>query len=90
MKLKDNGSSYGSYDCPEVWTLRRDRDYDLAEKWYGRKFIEIYHLVGPTIVSIFGQLKWFNTIWKKLFDKKVVNLKKKGFESTPYNDYKWR
>ncbi|MDR0918559.1 MAG: hypothetical protein LBM93_04840 [Oscillospiraceae bacterium] len=24
---------YGSYDCPEVWTLRRFRDYILAPKW---------------------------------------------------------
>lgn len=27
---------YGSYDCPQVWTLRRYRDYTLAETWYGR------------------------------------------------------
>ncbi|NLX93020.1 MAG: hypothetical protein GXZ02_03995, partial [Clostridiales bacterium] len=30
---------YGSYDCPQVWTLRRYRDYTLAETWYGRAFI---------------------------------------------------
>lgn len=29
---------YGSYDCPQVWTLRRFRDYTLAETWYGRAF----------------------------------------------------
>lgn len=27
---------YGSYDCPEVWTLRRFRDFALDETWYGR------------------------------------------------------
>ena len=26
---------YGSYDCPEVWTLRRYRDKFLSETWYG-------------------------------------------------------
>ena len=30
---------YGSYDCPEVWTLRRYRDYTLDLTWYGRTFI---------------------------------------------------
>lgn len=30
---------YGSYDCPEVWTLRRFRDNFLAENWLGRMFI---------------------------------------------------
>ncbi len=24
---------YGSYDCPQVWTLRRFRDYTLDETW---------------------------------------------------------
>ena len=32
---------YGSYDCPQVWTLRRFRDYTLAGSWYGRTFIHI-------------------------------------------------
>ena len=27
---------YGSYDCPQVWTLRRFRDDTLDETWYGR------------------------------------------------------
>lgn len=33
---------YGSYDCPQVWTLRRFRDYTLDETWYGRLFIRCY------------------------------------------------
>ena len=33
---------YGSYDCPEVWTLRRYRDFELASTWYGRAFIRTY------------------------------------------------
>ena len=32
---------YGSYDCPEVWTLRRFRDNTLEETWYGRAFIRL-------------------------------------------------
>ena len=30
---------YGSYDCPEVWVLRRYRDYVLEESILGRAFI---------------------------------------------------
>ncbi|MGM9795661.1 MAG: TFIIB-type zinc finger domain-containing protein [Candidatus Aphodosoma sp.] len=32
---------YGSYNCPEVWTLRRFRDNTLYKTWYGRTFIKI-------------------------------------------------
>ena len=45
---------YGSYDCPQVWTLRRFRDYTLAETWYGRAFIRAYYAVSPTLVKWFG------------------------------------
>lgn len=54
---------YGSYDCPEVWTLRRFRDYTLAETWYGRTFIKCYYATSPWLVKHFGKSAWF----KKLF-----------------------
>ncbi len=41
---------YGSYDCPQVWTLRRFRDYTLDETWYGRLFIKCYYAISPTLV----------------------------------------
>mgnify|MGYP004544081385 CR=1 FL=1 len=50
---------YGSYDCPEVWMLRRYRDNTLAETWYGRAFIKTYYLISLFIVRHFGQTKWF-------------------------------
>lgn len=77
---------YGSYDCPQVWTLRRYRDYTLAQTWYGRAFIRMYYAVSPTIVNFFGNTVWFNKIWRKNLDKKVKKLQKRGFESTPYKD----
>ena len=43
---------YGSYDCPEVWTLRRFRDKVLAKTWYGRLFIHLYYAVSPTAVKL--------------------------------------
>ncbi|MCQ2441149.1 MAG: DUF2726 domain-containing protein [Clostridia bacterium] len=77
---------YGSYDCPQVWTLRRYRDNILAHNWYGRLFIKFYYLVSPKIVKLFGQKKWFNTIFRYKLDKMVFNLKNAGIESTPYKD----
>ena len=80
---------YGSYDCPEVWTLRRYRDYKLAESWYGRTFIRIYYTISPTLVKWFGQTTWFEKLWKNKLDQLVNDLQKKGFESTPYEDHDW-
>lgn len=80
---------YGSYDCPEVWTLRRFRDYELAETWYGRLFIRGYYVTSPTIVKWFGNSKWFRNIWKPVLDKMVYSLKESGYKDTPYNDRFW-
>ncbi|MDO5133622.1 MAG: TFIIB-type zinc finger domain-containing protein [Eubacteriales bacterium] len=80
---------YGSYDCPEVWTLRRYRDYELAETWYGRGFIRIYYAMSPVIVRWFGQTVWFKKMWKGALDNMVNRLKERGFESTPYDDKEW-
>lgn len=82
-------SVYGSYDCPEVWTLRRFRDYTLAETWYGRVFIHTYYIISPTIVKWFGDTRWFKKLWRRKLDKMVSKLKLKGFEDTPYNDKNW-
>lgn len=80
---------YGSYDCPEVWTLRRFRDDTLARTWYGRTFIRLYYAVSPTLVKWFGETKWFKKLWKPTLDKMVRKLNSKGVEFTPYNDRKW-
>lgn len=81
---------YGSYDCPEVWTLRRFRDNTLAATWYGRLFIKTYYAVSPTIVKWFGHTEWFKNMWKPTLEKMVKNLQSKGVEDTPYDDKMWR
>lgn len=80
---------YGSYDCPQVWTLRRYRDYTLAETWHGRTFIRIYYAVSPTLVKWFGHTEWFKKLWKGRLDRMVEKLKNNGVEDTPYNDKRW-
>ena len=79
-------SVYGSYDCPQVWTLRRYRDYRLAKTWYGRTFIKAYYATSPSLVKWFGETSWFRSLWKGVLDKKVTKLNEIGFEDTPYND----
>ena len=80
---------YGSYDCPQVWTLRRFRDNTLAETWYGRAFIRTYYAISPTLVKWFGNTKWFKNIWKPTLDKLVKKLNTDGVDNTPYNDRIW-
>ena len=80
---------YGSYDCPEVWTLRRFRDNVLAKTWYGRLFIKLYYAVSPTAVKLFGDSDWFQTFWRGKLDNLVSSLQADGFESTPYDDKAW-
>ncbi len=77
---------YGSYDCPEVWTLRRYRDYKLDTTWYGRAFIKTYYAISPTLVKWFGDKKFFKTFWKKRLDHMVLSLKEKGYKDEPYID----
>lgn len=77
---------YGSYDCPEVWTFRRYRDYYLDEHWWGRCFIKIYYAMSPTLVKWFENTKWFKRLFKNFLEKKLVKLKEKKYEDTPYND----
>lgn len=81
---------YGSYDCPEVWTLRRYRDDELAKTWYGRAFIHTYYAISPTLVAWFGHTEWFKKMWKGKLDRMVERLQSEGVESTPYNDKDWR
>ena len=80
---------YGSYDCPQVWLLRRYRDFSLAETIYGRAFIKTYYAISPTLVKWFGSTVWFKNMWKAPLDKMVSRLAEKGFEDTPYEDKIW-
>ena len=78
---------YGSYDCPQVWTLRRYRDTTLASTWYGRCFIKIYYSISPQLVKWFGSHSWFKKCWKHFLDSKVQSLQDQGVEDTPYIDF---
>ncbi len=80
---------YGSYDCPQVWTLRRFRDDTLAKTQLGRAFIRMYYAISPILVKWFGDTFWFQKMWKKPLDKMVTKLQSQGVKSTPYQDQNW-
>lgn len=80
---------YGSYDCPQVWTLRRYRDFELAESFWGRAFIKTYYAISPTLVKWFGETDWFKRMWRGKLDRMVSNLQARGFSSAPYKDRSW-
>lgn len=78
---------YGSYDCPEVWTLRRYRDNILSRTILGRLFIKVYYVISPHIVDLLGNKKWFNRFWKYRLDMIVKKLQEKGVSSNRYSDW---
>lgn len=77
---------YGSYDCPEVWTLRRFRDQVLARSRLGRGFIRLYYALSSGIVRRFGTARWFQKFWRRMLDPLVSRLRERGVSDTPYRD----
>jgi hypothetical protein len=77
---------YGSYDCPEVWTLRRFRDTVLRRHLLGRGFVRAYYEVSPTFVKWFGKSRWFQRFWQGILNRLVRHLNTRGVTNAPYRD----
>jgi hypothetical protein len=77
---------YGSYDCPEVWTLRRWRDNYLKQSALGRAFVKVYYAISPQLVEMFGNVAWIRAGVRKLLDRLIKQLHGKGYDDTPCND----
>ena len=77
---------YGSYDCPEVWVLRRYRDNVLEKTIIGRLFVSTYYFISPSVVNLWGNNRTVRNVWKKALDHMVIYLKNKGFKDNPYKD----
>jgi hypothetical protein len=67
---------YGSYDAPEVLTLRHFRDSVLAKKYYGRLFIRVYYYLSPSLAVKLKRTKHINSLIKWGLDKCVLRLEK--------------
>lgn len=77
---------YETYDCPELWVLRRFRDYGLRKSLIGRAFIQIYYAISPSLVNRFRNATRIKHASKTVLDLLVGQLKKRGFEETPCYD----
>ena len=77
---------YGTYDCPELGVLRRFRDYGLRKSIIGTAFVQFYYAVSPRLVRRFRNAERINRVSKSVLDLLVRQLKKRGFEETPYYD----
>ncbi|WP_150383976.1 CFI-box-CTERM domain-containing protein [Bifidobacterium rousetti] len=77
---------YGSYNCPQVWVLRRFRDRILGRSLIGRLFIRLYYAVSPRLITIFGNTSAFRKVIRVILDKFVNYLMMRGMSNTPYQD----
>lgn len=77
---------YETYDCPELWTLRRFRDNYLQLSFLGRTFIKIYYYISPKVVELFGNNTNFRKYTKAILDSFTKMLKSNGFSDDPYKD----
>ena len=77
---------YGSYDCPQVWTLRRFRDNTLKRTAPGRAFVRCYYALSPTVVRKVGETTVFRSFWRKVLDRIVGRLNENGVADTRYED----
>lgn len=75
---------YGSYDCPEVWVLRRFRDETLMETRIGRQFVRTYYAISPAAVQYGGSA--FRFAAKFPVAKLVEFLRSRGVSDQPYLD----
>ena len=65
---------YGSYDAPQVMTLRRFRDDTLRNNAFGRLFIRTYYRLSPPIAEKLKNAKLINGYVRSILDKWVDRL----------------
>ncbi len=88
---KDSGcyvatAVYGSYDCPQVWTLRRFRDRFLKRYALGRGFIRFYYRFSPGLVARWGANRTVSGGMRCFLDRLTAFLRKRGYSDAPYHD----
>lgn len=75
---------YGSYDCPEVWVLRRFRDDALAKRRVGRAFISVYYLISPRALRMAGPA--VIAVSQPPLNAIVRTLERRGYSDLPYSE----
>lgn len=69
---------YGSYNAPEVITLRRFRDETLKKSFLGRLFIKVYYRLSPPVAERLKNAHNINKTVRKILDKWVNRLNEKN------------
>lgn len=77
---------YGTYDSPELWTLRRFRDEILRKTSLGTYFVKVYYHVSPTLVHYLGGYNLTKKCIRPFLDRFVRQLNQKGISSEAYKD----
>lgn len=72
--------AYGSYDAPEVLTLRQFRDQKLKKYKLGITFIKVYYWLSPKFVKVAKNWPLTNKIIKGILDRFVSYLRKRGMQ----------
>jgi hypothetical protein len=78
---------YGSYNCPEVWALRRFRDQVLQPYAIGRMFVRAYYAASPRLVCKYGETRWFTRLARPVLNKFVGIIRGSGISDSAYQDY---
>lgn len=68
---------YGSYDAPQVLTLRRFRDGTLRTTSLGRWFIRTYYRLSPPLARRLKRARRANALVRALLDRLVEQLNRK-------------
>lgn len=68
---------YGSYDAPQVMTLRRYRDETLRNTAFGRWFIRTYYRLSPPVAEKLKNAKHINRFVRSILDKWVEKINRK-------------
>ena len=77
---------YHGYSKNEVNVLRRYRDECLNKHFLGRIFIRCYYTISPSLIMYLEKYPRINNAVKKILDKFVISLKKKGYEGKIYHE----
>jgi len=69
---------YGSYDAPEVLTLKNFRDDVLTKSILGRLFVKLYYFFSPPIANKLKYANRINKIVKNLLNRIVMKINNKN------------
>jgi hypothetical protein len=67
-------AAFGNYDAPEVIFLRGFRDETLSETSLGRRFIQAYYAVSPSIAGVVEKSELLRRVVRKIFLQPVILL----------------